>query len=87
MAAQCAVAGVCRIEDDVILWGQIGVTKEITIGKGAQVLAKSGVIENLQAGKRYLGNPTSEAFAKNREWILLKKLPQIVKALEKNKWL
>lgn len=84
MAAQCAVAGVCTIEDDVILWGQIGVTKEITIGKGAQVLAKSGVIENLAPGKRYLGNPTSEAFSKNREWILLKKLPQIVKTLEKN---
>lgn len=83
MAAQCAIAGVCRIEDDVILWGQIGVTKEITIGKGTQVLAKSGVIENLEAGKRYLGNPTSEAFAKNREWILLRKLPAIVKALEK----
>lgn len=84
MAAQCAVAGVCTIEDDVILWGQIGVTKEITIGKGAQVLAKSGVIENLAPGKRYLGNPTSEAFSKNREWILLKKLPLIVKTLEKN---
>lgn len=87
MAAQCAVAGVCTIEDDVILWGQIGVTKEITIGKGAQVLAKSGVIENLKPGKRYLGNPTSEAFTKNKEWILLKKLPEIVRTLEKNKML
>ncbi|MBL0912466.1 MAG: UDP-3-O-(3-hydroxymyristoyl)glucosamine N-acyltransferase [Bacteroidia bacterium] len=83
MAAQCAIAGVCHIEDEVILWGQIGVTKEVHIGKGAQVLAKSGVIEDLEAGKRYLGNPTSEAFAKNREWILLRKLPGIVKALEK----
>lgn len=77
MAAQCAIAGVVNIEDDVILWGQVGITKEIHIGKGAQVLAKSGVIQNLEAGKRYLGNPTSEAFAKNREWILLKKLPEL----------
>lgn len=79
MAAQCAVAGVCVIEDDVILWGQVGVTKEMRIGKGAQVMAKSGVINHLEAGKRYLGNPTSEAFSKNREWLLLKKLPELVK--------
>lgn len=77
MAAQCAVAGVVTIEDDVILWGQVGVTKEIRIGKGAQVLAKSGVVQNLEAGKRYLGNPTSEAFSKNREWALLKRLPEL----------
>jgi UDP-3-O-[3-hydroxymyristoyl] glucosamine N-acyltransferase len=77
MAAQCAVAGVCTIEDDVILWGQVGVTKEVTIGRGAQVLARSGVMTNLEAGKKYLGNPTSEAFAKNREWAILKKLPEI----------
>lgn len=79
MAAQCAIAGVVTIEDDVILWGQVGITKEIHIGKGAQVLAKSGVIQNLEAGKRYLGNPTSEAFSKNREWLLLKKLPELFK--------
>jgi len=77
MAAQCAIAGVVVIEDDVILWGQVGITKEIHIGKGAQVLAKSGVIQDLEAGKRYLGNPTAEAFTKNREWILLKKLPEL----------
>lgn len=79
MAAQCAIAGVVTIEDDVILWGQVGITKEIHIGKGAQVLAKSGVIQDLEAGKRYLGNPTGEAFSKNREWILLKKLPELFK--------
>ena len=77
MAAQCAIAGVVTIEDDVILWGQVGITKEIHIGKGAQVLAKSGVIQDLEAGKRYLGNPTSEAFSKNREWLLLKRLPEL----------
>jgi len=79
MAAQCAIAGVVTIEDDVILWGQVGITKEIHIGKGAQVLAKSGVIQDLEAGKRYLGNPTAEAFSKNREWLLLKKLPELFK--------
>lgn len=79
MAAQCAIAGVVTIEDDVILWGQVGITKEIHVGKGAQIMAKSGVIQDLPAGKRYLGNPTAEAFAKNREWILLKKLPELFK--------
>ena len=37
-AAQVGIAGVVNIEDDVILWGQVGVQKDLTIGKGAVVL-------------------------------------------------
>jgi len=33
-AAQVGVAGCVNIEDDVILWGQVGVQKDLTIGKG-----------------------------------------------------
>ena len=81
MAAQCGIAGFCRIEDDVILWGQVGVTKEVTIGKGAQVLARSGVMNNLSPGGRYFGNPALEASKKHREIILRSRLQEVFRKL------
>jgi UDP-3-O-[3-hydroxymyristoyl] glucosamine N-acyltransferase len=81
MAAQCGIAGFCIIEDDVILWGQVGVTKEVRIGAGAQVLARSGVMNNLQPGRRYLGNPAVEALAKHKEIILRSRLQEVFRKL------
>jgi UDP-3-O-[3-hydroxymyristoyl] glucosamine N-acyltransferase len=48
-AAQVAIAGACNIEDGVILWGQVGVNKTLTIGKGAEVYAQSGIPGDLEA--------------------------------------
>lgn len=81
MAAQCGIAGFCVIEDDVILWGQVGVTKEVRIGAGAQVLARSGVMNNLAPGKRYFGNPAVEAMTKHKEIILRGRLQEVFKKL------
>jgi len=40
-AAQVGISGACVIEDDVILWGQVGVPSKIRIGKGAVLLGQS----------------------------------------------
>src|SRR6188508_3676036 len=42
-AAQVAIAGATNIEDGVILWGQVGVSKTLTIGRNAEIFAQSGV--------------------------------------------
>lgn len=81
MAAQCGIAGFCVLEDDVVLWGQVGVTKEVRIGAGAQVLARSGVMNHLEPGKKYFGNPAVEAFQKHREIILRQRLSEVFKKL------
>lgn len=81
MAAQCGIAGFCVIEDDVILWGQVGVTKEVRIGAGAQVLARSGVMNDLEPGKRYFGNPAVEALRKHKEIVLRSRLQEVFKKL------
>lgn len=39
IGAHCAIAGVTRIEDDVILWAKVAVNKDLVIGQGAIVLA------------------------------------------------
>ncbi|MFH1296749.1 MAG: UDP-3-O-(3-hydroxymyristoyl)glucosamine N-acyltransferase [Bacteroidota bacterium] len=76
IAAHCAIAGVTRIEDDVILWARVSVNKDLVIGKGAIVYAMSGVGKSLPGGKTYWGVPAEEARKKWKELAKLKRLIQ-----------
>ena len=76
-ASQVGVAGVATIEDEVILWGQAGVNKDLTIGKGAIVLAQSGVPASLEGGKTYFGSPVEEARVKMKELSWVKRIPEM----------
>jgi len=76
-AAQVGIAGATTIEDNVILWGQVGVSKTLTIGKDAVVLAQSGVPSSLAGGKTYFGYPAEDAAQKKREFVWIKRIPQM----------
>ncbi len=76
-AAQVGVAGATKIEDDVILWGQVAVSKTLTIGKGAIVNAQSGVAYSLAGGKTYFGTPAIDAKEKLREFVWIKRIPEL----------
>jgi UDP-3-O-[3-hydroxymyristoyl] glucosamine N-acyltransferase len=78
-AAQVAIAGATTIEDGVILWGQVGVSKTLTIHAGAEVLAQSGVGGDLEGGKRYWGSPVDDALTKKRELVWMKRIPELWK--------
>jgi UDP-3-O-[3-hydroxymyristoyl] glucosamine N-acyltransferase len=80
-AAQVAIAGVVKIEDNVIIWGQAGVRSDVTLGKGAILLGQSGLGENIPAGKTYFGSPAGEARGKMKEVAALKMLPDIIKKM------
>lgn len=75
-AAQVGIAGCVTIEDNVTLWGQVGVPSNIHIGKGAVLLGQSAPSKNLEGGKSYLGSPASEAKDKMRELITLKQITE-----------
>lgn len=81
MAANVGIAGCARVEDRVILWGQVGVVSDVTIGEGAVVFGQSGVGRDLEGGKSYLGSPCSESRVKFREIAALKKLPELLERL------
>ena len=76
-----AIAGVTEIQDDVIIWGRVSINKDIIIGKGAIVLATSGVDKSLEGGKTYFGVPADDARKKWKELALLRKLPEIEEKL------
>lgn len=75
IGAHCAVAGVTRIEDDVILWARVSVNKDLVIGKGAIILAMSGIDKSIPGGKTYWGVPAEEA---RKKWQELARLKQLI---------
>lgn len=78
IGAHCAIAGVTRIEDDVILWARVSVNKDLVIGAKAVVLAMSGVDKSLPGGKTYWGVPADDPRRKWREIAALKMLPDLL---------
>ena len=78
-AAQTTIAGKTIIEDNVTLWGQVGVNSNIIIGEGAVVMAQSGVTKSIEGGKTYFGMPAQEARQQMRQQIMLRKLPELLK--------
>ena len=81
MAANVGLAGCVRIEDKVILWGQVGCASDVTIGEGAIVLAQSGISKSLEGGKTYFGSPCAEVKVKFREMAALRRLPELLDKL------
>ena len=73
-AAFVAIAGVVTVEDEVTLWGQVGIQKDITLGKGSVVLAQSGVGKSTEPGKTYFGSPATEAREKMKEIAYMRQL-------------
>ncbi len=76
-AAQVGIAGATTIEDNVILWGQVGVSKTLTIGKDAVIYAQSGVKDSIPGGKVYFGSPVEDAREKMKEFVWIKRIPQL----------
>jgi len=78
-AAGVGIAGGVQIKSGVTLWGQVGVTKTITIGENAIVMGQSGVTGSLEGNKVYMGFPAQEASDKKRELVWIKRIPELWK--------
>jgi UDP-3-O-[3-hydroxymyristoyl] glucosamine N-acyltransferase len=74
IGAFSAIAGVTRIEDDVIIWANVLINKDLVIGKGAIMLAGSGTERSLEGGKTYWGIPAVEARKKWKEIAIIKQM-------------
>lgn len=77
------IAGVTKIEDEVLIWAQVAIQKDLVIGKGATILATSAVDKNLPGGKVYFGAPAEEARKKWREMAAVRQLPELLQRLNK----
>ncbi len=82
IGAFAAIAGVTKIEDDVILWARVAVNKDLVIGKGAVVLATSAVDKSIEGGKTYMGVPVMEVRKYWRHLAYLRRVPEVFKHLK-----
>ena len=83
IAAQVGIAGKTTIEDEVIIWGQAGINKDLVIGKGAVINAQSGVPSSLEGTQVYFGSPAVPAKEKMKELFWIKQIPEIWEKLKK----
>ena len=60
IAALCGIAGCCIIEDEVTIWGQVGMASGVRVESGTVLLGKTGVNKSLKKGT-YFG-PLAEEF-------------------------
>ena len=72
--AQAGIAGSTRLEDFVVVAAQAGLAGHLTIGMGAQIGAKSGVMTDIPAGERHAGIPSSRAKEHFRQVAILRRL-------------
>lgn len=84
IAAQCGIAGCVIIEDEVVIWGQVGITSGITIGSKAVLLAQAGVSKSLKGGVTYFGSPAEESRSMLKQLAYLKRLPRLFEEFKKN---
>ncbi|MEO7962146.1 MAG: UDP-3-O-(3-hydroxymyristoyl)glucosamine N-acyltransferase [Ginsengibacter sp.] len=83
IAAQVGIAGGTTLGDGVTLWGQVGVNKTIHVGDNAVVMGQAGITSSIEGNKVYWGTPITEFYAKRKELVLLKRLPEIWEKIKK----
>ena len=67
------------------IWGQVGITSGVTIGKKAIISAKAGVSKSLEGNKSYFGIPADDFRKKYKEIAAIRQIPEVLQLLKKNK--
>ena len=83
IAAQATIAGCVIVEDEVTIWGQVGLTSGILIGKKAIIGAQSGVSKSVEGGKTYVGSPASDIRQKYKEMASIRQIPSFLENQKK----
>lgn len=74
IAAHSSIAGCSVVEDEVTIWGRVGVKSDVVIGKGAEIFACSCVGRSLKPGGTYFGTPAKDSMETWREMAAVRKL-------------
>jgi UDP-3-O-[3-hydroxymyristoyl] glucosamine N-acyltransferase len=72
--SQTGISGSTTLDDYVVTGGQVGLAGHLRIGAGAQIGAKSGVMNDIPAGERWFGIPAQAAREQFRLHATLKRL-------------
>ncbi len=73
MAGSSGLAGSVTIGDGVIIGGGVCVSDHVTVGNGVMIGGMSGVINDVEDGRKLLGYPAVDARDCLRQWAFLRK--------------
>ena len=74
VAGTTGIAGSANIGDGVQIAGGVSIKEHIIIHPGAKIGAGSGVMNDIPAGKTFLGYPAQDARETLKGWVVLRKL-------------
>lgn len=82
IGAFAAIAGVTKLEDDVILWARVAINKDIVVGKGTVLLATSAIDKSTKGGQALMGSPAIDVRQYWRQYVAMRKLPDLLKKIK-----
>ena len=74
IAGQCGISGSATVGDFVILGGGAGLRDHVSVGRGAQIAARSGVMNDVPPGEKWAGAPAQPVRSFFREVAALRAL-------------
>ncbi len=83
IASQTGVSGSAKVGGNCIVGGQVGIVGHISIAKGTQIQAKSGINRSIeQEGKKWAGAPAVSYNQNMRSQVVLQRLPELERKIE-----
>ncbi len=83
IAAQSGISGSSKIGEQVIMGGQVGVVGHISVAKGSQVQAQSGINRSIEEeNKKWAGTPATTFSTQMRAQVILARLPELEKRVD-----
>jgi UDP-3-O-[3-hydroxymyristoyl] glucosamine N-acyltransferase len=83
IAAQTGISGSTKVGDNCVIGGQVGLVGHLSIAKGSQIMAKSGINKNItQENKKWGGTPFFSGYLENlRMEVAASHLPALEKKI------
>jgi UDP-3-O-[3-hydroxymyristoyl] glucosamine N-acyltransferase len=82
LCAQAGISGSTKLEDYVVLAGQVGLGGHITIGKGAKAGGQAGITSDVPAGSFVNGTPAIPFQLERRIAVLNQRLPELFRRVD-----
>jgi len=79
--SQVGISGSSKLGNFVTLAGQVGLTGHLKIGHQVTVAAQSGVMNDIPDGEKWLGSPACPDKEAKRQYIAVKRLPDLLRRL------
>ncbi|WP_207429320.1 UDP-3-O-(3-hydroxymyristoyl)glucosamine N-acyltransferase [Pedobacter sp. SYSU D00535] len=83
IASQTGISGSTKIGEQSVIGGQVGIVGHITLAKGTQIQAKSGINRSIEEeGKKWAGAPAVPYSQNMRAQVVINRLPDLEKKIE-----